>query len=270
MLAVLPTGAGKSLPYQLAAQLLPGVTLVVTPLLALMKDQVESLRERGIPAVMVSSAQSAGEAAAALDDVERAAAKLLYVTPERFDDADFVAAMRRLQVALFVVDEAHCVSEWGHSFRPAYLSLGQAAAQLGRPTLLALTATATPWVRQDVIQRLGLRAPDVVVRDMDRPNLFLEVVRVEEEREDRRVLERLLRDAGGNAAESIEARALAGAGKGWMPNWRRRCRAAASCTRRRPERRARPPGGCRSGASRPTIITASAARPTASACRTRS
>ena len=122
--------------------------------------------------------------------------------------------MRRLQVALFVVDEAHCVSEWGHSFRPAYLSLGQAAAQLGRPPLLALTATATPWVRQDVIQRLGLRAPDVVVRDMDRPNLFLEVVRVEEEREDRRVLERLLRDAGGNAAELIEARALAGCGEG--------------------------------------------------------
>jgi ATP-dependent DNA helicase RecQ len=200
-LAVLPTGAGKSLPYQLAAQLLPGVTLVVTPLLALMKDQVASLRARGVAVESISSAQSAGESAAALDDVQHAAAKLLYVTPERFDDAEFVAVMRRLGVSLFVVDEAHCVSEWGHSFRPAYLALGQAAAQLGRPTLLALTATATPWVRQDVIERLGLREPDVVVRGMDRPNLFLEVVRVEDEREDRRVLERLLGDNGGDAEE---------------------------------------------------------------------
>jgi len=204
VLAVLPTGAGKSLPYQLAAQLLPGVTLVVTPLLALMKDQVEALRERGVPAEMLSSAQTASAAAAALADVQRAAAKLLYVTPERFDDADFVAATRQLRVALFVVDEAHCISEWGHSFRPAYLALGQAAAQLGRPPLLALTATATPWVRRDVIERLGLRDPDVVVRGMDRPNLFLEVVRVEDEREDRRVLEQLLCGNGADAAPSDE------------------------------------------------------------------
>lgn len=239
VLAVLPTGAGKSLPYQLAAQLLPGVTLVVTPLLALMKDQVESLRARGVPAEMISSAQTASEDAAALDDVRHAEAKLLYVTPERFDDADFVAAMRRLPIALFVVDEAHCVSEWGHSFRPAYLALGQAAAALGRPTLLALTATATPWVRQDVIERLGLRDPDVVVRGMDRPNLFLEVIRVEDEREDRRVLERLLRGDSAGTGEPADdglaaglAEAMQGSGivytattraaretAGWLREW---------------------------------------------------
>jgi ATP-dependent DNA helicase RecQ len=234
VLAVLPTGAGKSLPYQLAAQFLPGVTLVVTPLLALMKDQVESLRARGVAAEMISSAQTATEAAAALDDVQQATAKLLYVTPERFDDDEFVAAMRRLRVGLFVVDEAHCVSEWGHSFRPAYLALAQAAALLGRPTLLALTATATPWVRQDVIERLGLRDPAVVVRGVDRPNLFFEVVRVEEEREDYRVLERLLAGDHPEAEEqdAALAEALQGSGiiytattraaretAGWLQKW---------------------------------------------------
>jgi ATP-dependent DNA helicase RecQ len=211
VLAVLPMGAGKSLVYQLAAQLLPGVTLVVTPLLALMKDQLDSLAEHGLAAESISSAQTDRESDAALRDVQGAGAKLLYVTPERFEDDEFMAEARRLDVSLLVVDEAHCISEWGHSFRPAYLAVGQAAARLGRPTLLALTATATPWVRRDVIERLGLRDPDVVVRGVDRPNLFLQAVRVEAESEDRRVLERLLRDDGD---DSEQGRALAAAMQG--------------------------------------------------------
>jgi ATP-dependent DNA helicase RecQ len=233
VLAVLPTGAGKSLPYQLAAQLLPGVTLVVTPLLALMKDQVESLEARGIAAETLSSAQSEREAEAALRDVRRQHARLLYVTPERFDDAEFMAEARRLEVSLLVVDEAHCISDWGHSFRPAYLGLGRAATQLGRPPILALTATATPWVRRDVIERLGLRDPDVVVRGVDRPNLFFEVVRVESEQDDFRVLDQLLHaDSAESELDNALAETMRGPGiiytattraaaetAGWLREW---------------------------------------------------
>lgn len=192
VLAVLPTGAGKSLVFQLAAQLLPGLTVVVSPLLALMKDQIESIEERGIDASSVSSMQSAGEAAHNLEDVEQGTAKLLYVTPERFDNDDFMEQLGHTSVSLFVVDEAHCVSDWGHSFRPAYLTLADVARRHGNPTMLALTATATPWIRDDIIQRLGMRKPALIVRGNDRPNLFLEVRRVEKETDDKRVLHDLL------------------------------------------------------------------------------
>ncbi len=195
VLAVLPTGAGKSLVYQLAAQLLPGVTIVVSPLIALMRDQEAALARHGLEAGVINSSQSEQESAAELGKVQHAGTKLLYVAPERFDDEAFMAAMRQQRVSLFVVDEAHCVSEWGHDFRPSYLELAGAAAALGRPTMLALTATATPWVRQEIIERLGLRDPDIVVRGVDRPNLFYEVRRVESEREDYQLLRRLLTDA---------------------------------------------------------------------------
>jgi ATP-dependent DNA helicase RecQ len=196
-LAVLPTGAGKSLVYQLTSQLLPGVTLVVSPLLALMKDQVESLGQTGIEVGVVNSALTPAQAADELRKVLHKRAKLLYVTPERFEDEEFIALAKQMEVSLFVVDEAHCISEWGHSFRPSYLTLSGVAAQIGRPALLALTATASPWVRRDIVERLGMRQPDVVVRGVDRPNLFLEVRRVEEEREDRRALEQFLAGDGG-------------------------------------------------------------------------
>ncbi len=192
VLALLPTGAGKSLVFQLTAQLLPGVTIVVSPLIALMKDQVESIAEQGLVARVINSTLSAGAAAQALHEVREAATKLLYVTPERFADAEFMEQIRRTEVALFVVDEAHCISEWGHSFRAAYLALPEAIRQLGRPTILALTATATPWVRQEIVERLGMRDPALVVRGLDRPNLFYEVRRVESEAEDRRALKHLL------------------------------------------------------------------------------
>ena len=194
VLGILPTGAGKSLVYQLASQLLPGVTLVVSPLLALMRDQVDGLTQRGVAAGEVNSLQSEREIDRAEAQAQRGTLKLLYVTPERLDDPDFVAAARSMSVSLLAVDEAHSISEWGHSFRPAYLKLAEAARALGRPTLLALTATASPWVRRDIVDRLELREPDVVVAGLDRPNLYLEVVRVDDEGQDRRVLRRLLVD----------------------------------------------------------------------------
>jgi len=194
VLAVLPTGAGKSLVYQLAAQLLPGVTLVVSPLIALMKDQVEAVEAAGLSVSVINSTRSNAEVAEDLRKLHSDQAKLLYITPERFQNKDFMEALHRLEVSLFVVDEAHCVSEWGHSFRPAYLLLSDAIEQLGRPAVLALTATATPWIRDQIVERLGLRAPDLVVREIDRPNLFFEVRRVESEDHDRRMLRHLLMD----------------------------------------------------------------------------
>ncbi len=202
-LALLPTGGGKSLVYQLTAQVLDSVTIVVSPLLALMKDQLASLTDLGLDARAINSLQSQTAVEEALQEAARGETKLLYVTPERFEDADFVARVKEIGVSLFVVDEAHSISEWGHSFRPAYLELADAIERLGRPTVLALTATATQWVRRDIIERLRMREPLVVVRGTDRPNLFLEVVRVEEEHEDKAVLRRLLDGdvpSGGDAA----------------------------------------------------------------------
>jgi ATP-dependent DNA helicase RecQ len=192
VLAVLSTGAGKSLVYQMTAQLLPGVTVVVSPLLALMKDQVEALEAQGIAVSFVNSTLSAGAVADELHKLQHRQAKLLYVTPERFENEDFLAEMAGITVSLFVVDEAHCVSEWGHSFRPSYLLLAGAVARLNRPVLLALTATATPWIRREIVERLNMHDPEIVVRGTDRPNLFLEVRRVEAESDDRRVLQDLL------------------------------------------------------------------------------
>lgn len=192
VLSVLPTGAGKSLTYQMTALLLPGVTVVVSPLLALMKDQVVALEARGISVTVINSAQSERERAKEMDEAQRGESKLVYVTPERFANKECMDQLRQLDVSLFVVDEAHAVSEWGHSFRPAYLNLKDAIKKLGRPPVLALTATATPWIRRDIIECLGLRDPRVMVHGIDRPNLFFEVRRVENEYDDRAVLEQLM------------------------------------------------------------------------------
>ncbi len=206
VMAVLPTGAGKSLTYQLTAQVVPGTTLVVSPLIALMKDQVETLTSLGVDVGVINSALTAGETADQLRDIRRGVFRLLYVTPERFSDEDFMTAMKEAHVSLFVVDEAHCVSEWGHDFRPDYLVLGSVAQQLGRPPILALTATATPWLRAEIMERLGLRSPELVVRGVDRPNLFLEVARVRSEAEDKRVIQDLLLGENGDYEPELAER----------------------------------------------------------------
>lgn len=184
VLFVQPTGAGKSLVFQVASQFLPGVTLVVSPLIALMKDQTDSLAARGIDADAIHSGQSATQAGEAMERVEEGAMRLLYITPERLENAEFRAQMAEREVSLVVVDEAHCVSEWGYDFRPSYLALAAHVERLGRPPLLALTATAAPWVRRDIIERLRLREPKTIVRGVDRPNLFFEVRTVREESDD--------------------------------------------------------------------------------------
>ncbi|MFN8483935.1 MAG: RecQ family ATP-dependent DNA helicase [Anaerolineae bacterium] len=215
VMAVLPTGAGKSLTYQLTSQVLPGTTLVVSPLIALMKDQVESLSDLSMSVGVINSALTAGETADQLRDIRRGAFKLLYVTPERFSDEEFMAAVKETHVSLFVVDEAHCVSEWGHDFRPDYLVLGSVAQQLGRPPVLALTATATPWLRAEIMDRLGLRSPELVVRGVDRPNLFFEVCRVRSDAEDRRVIQDLLLGENGEYEPALAERlplTMAGSG----------------------------------------------------------
>ena len=174
-LAVLPTGGGKSLCFQLPALLRPGLTLVISPLIALMKDQVDALSKNGIPATFINSSLGWSEMHRRLVDMGRH--RLVYVAPERFKSKWFLSALRRTGVSLFVVDEAHCVSMWGHDFRPDYLQLKDALDLLGRPQVMACTATATPEVRQDITRQLGLSNPTVIVRGFARENLTLAVRR---------------------------------------------------------------------------------------------
>ena len=155
VLAVMPTGSGKSLTYQLTSQVLPGTTLVVSPLLALIRDQTEKLRSLGIAVERIDSSLTGKERTAALARLAEGKTKLALVTPESAVSASFRNAMAGAQVSLFAVDEAHCVSQWGHDFRPAYLGLREVAESLGRPRLLALTATATPRVREDILAQLA-------------------------------------------------------------------------------------------------------------------
>jgi ATP-dependent DNA helicase RecQ len=201
VLAVMPTGSGKSLGFQLPAVLSPGLTIVVSPLIALMKDQVDDLTRRGIQAAALHSLLSPEARRVTLDAARAGALQLLYVAPERFASPTFVRLLESLPVARFVVDEAHCVSESGHDFRPDYRRLQSAAAacrradrQPGRPPMAALTATATPEVRDDIVQLLGLRAPHVVVAGFDRPNIHPSVRPVSGESEKQRLLPSLLGD----------------------------------------------------------------------------
>lgn len=204
-LVVMPTGAGKSACYQLPALLLPGVALVVSPLIALQKDQVDRLRQRGIPATCVNSSLSAGEIERRLAATAAGAVRLLYLAPERFDNPRFAAWLAGARVSLFAVDEAHCVSEWGHDFRPSYFRLGAVRARLGDVPMIAVTATATPEVRRDVRARLGLRDPVVVIRGFDRPNLRWHVLREERTEGKNRRLVRLLRSAPGGGSSLVYA-----------------------------------------------------------------
>ncbi|MNX37840.1 ATP-dependent DNA helicase RecQ [compost metagenome] len=169
--AIMPTGQGKSVCYQLPAMMLDGTTLVVSPLIALMKDQVDGLIERGIPATFINSSLDADEAEHRLAQLAAGAYKLVYIAPERFRNRAFVAALKGVTISRLAIDEAHCLSQWGHDFRPDYLRLRDALSLLGRPPVLAATATATPEVREDIIKQLGLKDPTVFVTGFDRPNL---------------------------------------------------------------------------------------------------
>jgi RecQ family ATP-dependent DNA helicase len=182
-LVVMPTGAGKSAIYQVAALLLPGPTVVVSPLLALQRDQlVGLLRSKAPESVAINSSQSSKELDHAWDALRAGDAEFVFVTPEQLARADVARRLAELKPSLFVVDEAHCVSSWGHDFRPSYLRLGDAAEHLGRPPILALTATAAPPVRTDIIEHLHMRDVRSVIRGFDRPNLYLAVSRhVEDE-----------------------------------------------------------------------------------------
>ncbi len=174
-LAIMPTGAGKSLCYQLPALVLQERTVVVSPLIALMKDQCDRLRALGVAAVEMHSALSAHDQHAAEAAVADGSARIVFATPERLADAAFLALLKSHRTALLVVDEAHCISQWGHDFRPAFLDIGQAVGALGRPTVLALTATATEQVSRDIAQQLGIPADGVINTGTYRPNLHYDV-----------------------------------------------------------------------------------------------
>lgn len=173
VLAIMPTSAGKSLLYQLPSMLLPGLTIVISPLISLMKDQVDKLRERGLPAGFINSSQTDSQNRAEIDAAIDGETKILFVAPERFRSRKFKRQLKNMTVSLFAVDEAHCVSSWGHDFRPDYLKLERAIKLCDRPPVLAVTATATERVRKDIETHLGLREDYFpLLAGFDRPNLF--------------------------------------------------------------------------------------------------
>ena len=177
-LAVFPTGGGKSLCYQLPALLVDGVTLVVSPLIALMKDQIDALSARDIPAARLDSSLDGEAYRQVWRDLEAGSLRLLYVAPERFGNERFLSRLRRVPIGLMAIDEAHCISEWGHNFRPDYLKLARLARQLEVPRVVALTATATPRVVEQIGEAFGIAPGDRVVTGFHRPNLFLRATAV--------------------------------------------------------------------------------------------
>src|SRR3954466_12392523 len=197
VLVVMPTGSGKSAVYQVPAQLLDGPTIVISPLIALQRDQMLSLAERNAGgAVVVNSSQSAGSSQDSLEQAHAGKAEYVFLAPEQLAKPEVVDRLAAARPSLIAVDEAHCVSSWGHDFRPDYLQLGRVIERLGHPSVIALTATASPPVREDIVAALGLRDAHEVIHGFDRPNIFLDVRRLAGERAKRRAL---VRDATGRS-----------------------------------------------------------------------
>jgi len=197
-LGILPTGGGKSLTYQLAALLLPRPVIVVSPLISLMEDQQQKAEAARIEVAKLDSTLSAREEQRTVEDIESGSNDLIYVTPERLENPDYLAPLRARGASLFVVDEAHCISQWGHDFRPAYLSLPDAIRALSKPPVLALTATATPDVVQDILRQLGIPDALVVNTGIERPSLRFEVRRTVNGEAKRQALLGILREESGS------------------------------------------------------------------------
>jgi ATP-dependent DNA helicase RecQ len=210
VLAVMPTGAGKSVCFQVPGLLLPGVTLVVSPLIALMEDQVANLARRGIGALALNSAHARADLREGERRILRGEIKFVYLSPERLLQPRTREFMKHVQVNLFVVDEAHCVSLWGHDFRPSYLRLADAHAAIGRPPIVAVTATATPTVRLDIAAGLRLRQAVEIVTGFDRPNLHLEVLRARNELQRLQQTLQAIRSATGPVIVYASTRTLVG------------------------------------------------------------
>ena len=192
-LVVMPTGGGKSLCFQLPALLLPGVTLVVSPLIALMKDQVDALQARGLPAGLLNSSQTLEQQRETLEAIRQRTLKLVYIAPERFRSQSFINALPRDAISLFAIDEAHCLSQWGHDFRPDYMRLGEARKAIGNPPCIALTATATPDVQVDIKHCLEMKQPAEFVAGFARTNLSFRVRQTNSDHEKLQALQALIK-----------------------------------------------------------------------------
>ncbi|CAA6691547.1 MULTISPECIES: ATP-dependent DNA helicase RecQ [unclassified Lentimonas] len=192
-LVVMPTGGGKSLCFQLPALLLPGVTLVVSPLIALMKDQVDALQARGLPAGLLNSSQTLEQQRETLDAIRNRTLKLVYVAPERFRSQSFLNALPKDAISLFAIDEAHCLSQWGHDFRPDYMRLGEARKAIGNPPCIALTATATPDVQLDIKKSLEMHEPAEFVAGFSRDNLSFKVRQTNSDHDKLQALQALIK-----------------------------------------------------------------------------
>src|SRR4051794_3785042 len=184
-LVVQPTGSGKSAIYQIAGLLIEGSTLIVSPLIALQKDQVDSIAgsETDSAAAAMNSTRRASELNREIERIEEGKVEFIFLAPEQLRKGDVVDSLKRARISLFVVDEAHCISQWGHDFRPDYLQLGAVIDELGHPRVLALTATAAPDVRTEIVERLRMKRASVLVRGLDRPNIHLRTDHFKTERE---------------------------------------------------------------------------------------
>ncbi len=188
VIGVMPTGGGKSLCFQLPALMKDGVAIIISPLIALMKDQVDSLKNKNIPASFINSSISPAQIQETLNEVKNGKCKILYIAPERFYSREFTEQLKKIKVSLFAIDEAHCISEWGHDFRPSYVRLRYAIEMLGSPPVLALTATATPEVREDIKKQLEILDASCYITGFDRPNLRYFALRCNDQEKQENIL----------------------------------------------------------------------------------